>query len=53
MASTHPAIVVGNGDEVVAARPCIWIDEELGHVQVSAEDETSEKVMTTCGNLFK
>lgn len=53
MASTHPAIVVGNSDEVIAARPCVWIDEELGHVQVSAEEDTSERVKKPCGKLLE
>lgn len=44
VASAHPTIVVGHGDEVVAARPRVWIDEELRHVQVSAGDKTSDRV---------
>lgn len=36
MASAHPAVVVGDGDEVVATGPGVGVDQELGHVQVSA-----------------
>lgn len=38
VASTHPAIVVGHSDEVIATGPGVGIDQELGHVQVSAEN---------------
>lgn len=36
VASTHPAIVVGHGNEVVATGPGVGVDQELRHVQVSA-----------------
>lgn len=36
VASPHPAIVVGDSDEVIATGPRVGVDQELGHVQVSA-----------------
>ncbi len=36
VASTHPAIVVGHSDEVVATGSSVGVDQELRHVQVSA-----------------
>lgn len=36
VASPHPAIVVGDSDEVIAAGPGVGVDQELGHVQVAA-----------------
>lgn len=53
VASAHPAVVVGHADEVVAARPRVWIDEELGHVQVSAGDKTSDRVKKPPVNPFE
>lgn len=53
VASAHPTVVVGHTDEVVAAWPRVWIDEELGHVQVSAGDKTSDRVKKPPVNLFE
>lgn len=36
VASTHPAVVVGHSNEVIATGPRVGVDEELRHVQVSA-----------------
>lgn len=36
MASTHPSVVVGHGDEIIATGPSVGVDEELRHIQVSA-----------------
>lgn len=36
VASPHPAVVVGDSDEVVATGPSVGVDQELGHVQVAA-----------------
>ncbi len=36
VASTHPAIVVGHSNEVIATGSSVWVDQELRHVQVSA-----------------
>lgn len=36
VASTHPAIVVGHSNEVVATGTGVGVDQELRHVQVSA-----------------
>lgn len=36
VASTHPAVVVGHRDEVVETGASVGVDQELGHVQVSA-----------------
>lgn len=36
VASPHPSIVVGDGDEVIATGPGVGVYQELGHVQVSA-----------------
>lgn len=36
VASAHPAVVVGHRDEVVATGASVGVDQELGHVQVSA-----------------
>lgn len=38
VASPHPAIVVGDSDEVIATGPRVGVDQELGHVQVSVGD---------------
>lgn len=40
VASTHPAVVVGNSDEVIAARPSIGVNQELGHVQIAVDEKT-------------
>lgn len=36
VASPHPAIMVGDSDEVIATGPSVGVNQELGHVQVSA-----------------
>lgn len=36
VASPHPAVVVGDSDEVIATGPSVGVDQELGHVQVAA-----------------
>lgn len=42
VASSHPAIVVGDGDEVIATGPGVGVNQELGHVQVSARSTSHQ-----------
>ena len=57
MSTPHSSVVVGDGDEVVATWPGVGVDQELGHVQITAEHkththtETHRKASQTMSNL--
>ena len=40
VSTPHSSVVVGDGDEVVATWPGVGVDQELGHVQITAEHKT-------------
>lgn len=48
MASTHPAIVVGHSDEVIATGSGVGIDQELRHVQFSAGNPSYSMRVVKC-----
>lgn len=42
MPSSHSSIVVGDSNQVVAARPCIGINKEFRHVQVTVKKQKTK-----------
>lgn len=39
VASSHPAIVIGHSNEVIATGPSVRVDQELRHVQISEREK--------------
>ena len=59
MASTHPSVVVGHSDEIIATGPSVGVDEELRHIQVSAGNKSHsmlevkpQKLENLAGNMM-